>query len=551
MDNSASQLLQIIVQELPTHAEEGAVATDKTRAALLDVFAANGVETSAAIAVIALIERLLISTCLLEPAALTQSIWRWMSYPASLLGRSLLNSLADDQQRWFVKDFWRDDTGRYEEQRQILHTLETRRCNYHVTRTAQPIRCVHVVWAFLQIEGRFLFHQREDRLRSEVANYVPLGGRLKVDDFPDDISPAQRLQWLQSPHEINFTGVNEHGLEREIEEETGLLLERHYTFTPWLVLRPLQKIEGKAANMAYTAYFIRCFCVTLNRDGLFHLMNRLCSDDTLCWLTAEDIAQGEQQGGRRVFVDALQQHFAGNQQQLIAALQTIPNSYANDWPLTKNEEVIVLPWQEDQFLRGVAGKEKAISCTLTHTEKAILLHLGWHGRGLEWTPTEGVLIGLQGWIQLQDASLLEQVHHIGVKLEKANLALLQSGDQGWVRLRISPKQIFFRDSVFSIEVDKTNLVFKTRLEATPLGQLKIFNQHFDLANHAPTLKDIRNQVKVGQDELGGSKNALEMFVQRNIMDAGLERVGLRKLLPVEKKCYRLAGVRDNFIEKPE
>ena len=104
-------------------------------------------------------QRLLQAFCLLDERALDQGQWRFVSFPASLFARSLVSGLAIPEQTFFPHNYWEQGAHRptevVEEQRQLLHSLESRRLQFHPqTEQVLPIRVVHVAWGLLRLSTK-------------------------------------------------------------------------------------------------------------------------------------------------------------------------------------------------------------------------------------------------------------------------------------------------------------------------------------------------------------------------------------------------------------
>ncbi len=241
--NNLSKLYDL----LPLVAEEGGFCTTIPRKDLLHSVTATG-NIAVTEAQLLLIERLFDSLSLLDNEQLAQGQWRFVSFSASLLARSLLQTLADSDSRLLERHFWLSDQPEpvITEQRQILHELETRRVGLHRHQCAKPIRYVHVAWAFIKLDGHFVLHHREDKHRPDVANYVPIGGKLHLCDFEESVSQRDALAFLQQPAQAAIFKALSTTLQREVLEETALRFGVHYHFSEWRPLTPYRQVVGES-----------------------------------------------------------------------------------------------------------------------------------------------------------------------------------------------------------------------------------------------------------------------------------------------------------------
>ena len=267
--------LTTLFPHLPRHAEEGRLHTVVPRTRLQAALRQNGLNDEAAIAVLALLERLLDSVAALDRDALRQGDWRFVSFPAQLCALSLLRTLADDEQALLDTHFWeaKSHDNEIDAQREVLRALEIRRVIHHRHQAAAPIRPVYVAWALLKLNGRFLLHHREDRHRPELrtGNYVLLGGRANARDLPDLHDPAALLAALQNVDSSLAQQAATQTLKREMREETGLEAGEDYTFSLWRELPVYREVEGAGANHAYSEYAFSVYTLNLTPSGLFRL----------------------------------------------------------------------------------------------------------------------------------------------------------------------------------------------------------------------------------------------------------------------------------------
>jgi len=210
---------------LPLFAEEGETREVITEADLIDRLGIGPGELET-VAAVAFTRALFESLGLLDQQLLSTGQWAFVSFPASLAGRSLLAALSTPGHTLVEPHYWQQGAfrpkGAVEEQRRLLHELETRRVRFHPAQIAQPIRTVHVAWGVIKIGGRFLMHLREDDKRPHEKNFVLPGGRLNLCDLPP---AAQNQSSLRDLFEIDSALAAQsltRTLVRELEEECGL-----------------------------------------------------------------------------------------------------------------------------------------------------------------------------------------------------------------------------------------------------------------------------------------------------------------------------------------
>ena len=191
--------LNRLLDALPLHAEEGNAREVLPESDLL-MKPGDGLDVAVNTAVLQMVRTVFESMSLLDRKLLLSGQWAFVSFPASLAARSLLTTLSTPGQTMFDEHYWEQGAHRpkaaTEEQRQLLHELETRRERYHPTHAAQPIRTVHVAWGVIKIDERFLLIHREDKKRANVSNFVFPGGRLNLIDLPVEANDAASLRDL-------------------------------------------------------------------------------------------------------------------------------------------------------------------------------------------------------------------------------------------------------------------------------------------------------------------------------------------------------------------
>lgn len=99
------KLLEVLIDLLPLHAEEGNLRESIPENKLVAGLVANGNSPEAARMLVQLLHTQLCALCLLDTIELAQNHWAFVSFPASLLGRSLLETFATGS-ALLPADYW-------------------------------------------------------------------------------------------------------------------------------------------------------------------------------------------------------------------------------------------------------------------------------------------------------------------------------------------------------------------------------------------------------------------------------------------------------------
>ena len=307
---SIEHIYRILLEFMPLYAEEGDYYEKVPESLLVSHVQAENVDHIRAEATIAVIRRLLESLTLLDPVALKNEHWAFVSFPASLLARSLLETMATPDNTFFEPGYWKQ--GGYpprkieEEQRLLISRLEQQRTSVQNMVGVNPIRTVHVTWGVIRLGTKFLLHHREDKNRPEVANYVFPGGRLNPSE--DLLIENQTPDALRDLFRINSNLAKKaqvRTLARELREELGLT-QQEYTADFKRILNPFRKVEGARNNHAYTQYDIAIYSIKLTQAGELKVLDRVANGTGLWqWFTVSDLMDGKRPDGASPFVDAL------------------------------------------------------------------------------------------------------------------------------------------------------------------------------------------------------------------------------------------------------
>ncbi|MBU2571574.1 MAG: NUDIX domain-containing protein [Gammaproteobacteria bacterium] len=526
-----------LIDSLPAVAEEGGFSTVVTRERLVD---ALSLQTKVAEAHLSVIERLFVSLSLLDSELLPSGQWRFVSFSASLLARSVLQILGDEQSRLLPRDFWLPDQPEpvVNAQRQLLHELEIRRVELHRQQSALPIRYVHVAWAFILLDGQLLLHHREDQSRRDVANFVPIGGKLHWCDFPETLAQVTALAYMQAPASTEVFEALPQTLMREVQEETGLLHGEHYQFSEWKRLKPYRKVEGAGSRHGYTEYRIVIYQLQLNRSGFLKLVQHVQNSSALVWFSPVEVAQGFRSDGKTAFVDALRAEWHDQTDELAKALSMLPDSYKDESSKSAMTQPVTLPLGDTPFLLGKTGQEKACYLSLTDEERLILLALGWHRRGMRWQPIEGLTAIPHGWVIAAHDEINRLLTNLTEKLTNQGVLLIECCNGNAYRLNTAHDTVYFDESLFALNIildeARTGISITTCIQTTQLGALQ--NLAVFIALSHKLTKEI---LQVAQNTVYQVENPNLPGLLRREIEKTTQALGLRKLMRQDNGVYAL------------
>lgn len=281
-----------LLDALPLFAEEGPIHESVPEDVLRQSIHLDGMGAESAV-LLQTVRTLFTALGLLDLAELASGRWAFVSFPASLMGRSMLATLAVPGQTLVECDYWQQGAHRpdrvEEEQRWLLKELEQRRARFHPHRQALAIRTVHVAWGIIKMNDRFLLRHREDKSRRDIKNYVLPGGRLNLADLPAGKNSAIVLRDLYSLNSALAQASLPTTLGRELEEELRLLPE-HYQTLPERSLPAYQQVEGAGNKHALTQYHIVTFPIRLTEAGELQLLETISeSPGDFDWFTLDEL----------------------------------------------------------------------------------------------------------------------------------------------------------------------------------------------------------------------------------------------------------------------
>lgn len=543
--------LQALPHALPIYAEEGpfreVIAEDKLLAVL-----AGAETTDAGQAALAVVRRLLETLCLLDNNELEKGNWAFVSFPAYLLGRSLLESISATGQTLFDAGYW-EQTGHpassiVDEQRQLLSQVESRRIQFHPTENAVPIRVVYVAWGVIRLGGNFLLVHREDKKRRDAKNYVLPGGRLNLTDLPPQNRHPQSLRALHEG-DIALAAMGlKNTLTRELAEELNLRPDIDYRATLHRTLQPYRKLEGAQNNHAYTQYHITLSSIQLTPEGEAHLLDHVSCAEGFAWFDLEDmIAPQGRPDGKAAFIDALRDEFPRD---LRDYLESIPDSSGTHYRLTGETNAVDIPAAPGiPFRVGKTGKEKDQANPLDATELGLLWTLVAHARGITLQPDAHRIKRLGGgWVKLSSVETTDIARGLVEKLAGMGLPLVQLIADTYARVAIDPAIAYFAESAYRYRLDDRTLHLSLSLTTQPWAANQDIDKSLTLD---PTLtlalRAIQKDGRLwnGDRMLEGKDFDREL---REKLDKQLRFMGLRKLVRIDREDYVIAVPSEDHIQ---
>lgn len=537
---SRADKLPFLLDLLPLHAEEGRMRESIAEEAIISQLGSPDSAT-----IVALMRRIFESFSLLDKHELNQGNWAFVSFPASLMARSLVSAWSVPGQRFVDEGYW-EDSAFVEEQRILLHQLETGRKRYHPTNNAMPIRFVHVASALIRFGNDFLLHRREDAPRPDAKQYVLSGGRLCPSDYRGSKLPAEILKDLSSEKSSVASESLPNTLIREIKEELGDLQEGiHYTFELWRSIKPYCAIGGGGNKHALSRWVITLYTVKLTSLGETCLLNHIAVNPKLLFFTLDDLVQGKRPDGTTAYIDALHQDMGEEFAELFAS---IPESSGTPYALDKPVFAIDLPSGKEQpFLRGKTGKEHEVLVPLDDFDWELILFLGWCTRGFSLREVSNdVLVLGGGWIKLLKEDDVKAAKETANKLAKLDLPLLQfSGDV--LRLASKPEYTYFSDRFYSYEYAPSNneggqvdlsLREQSTRFAVLVGQQHRFHVPYKIATVIETIVAGHDTSRLCLEDGELSEVAVKSINKQNLdtVTREVSRIGLRRLIKISNNA---------------
>lgn len=481
----STALIKTIIKYLPRYAEEEGDFYSVSRAGLIHALCVeNSIDEAVAVNTLDVLESVLNALAVLNQDYLNKNEWCFVSFPAQLMAMSILTAMSENS-RFFDTRFWNthsiDDTKK-EDQRRVLSYLESARFN--LNKSVKPIRFIYVAWAVIKSDAGILLHQREDKKRFDSGDYGLLGGRLnQVDINGFNAIDLKRLQ--SNDLSFNQAALME-TLKRELKEEAGLIVNRHYNFKLWRRLKPYQKVEGASSNHALTEYYFDVFEIKLNLAGFLFLQKQVESNSDLVWFSIDELVN-QSLNARKAFIDALINDYE-TCDDFKTDLLKLPNSFVSHYQFNKDKYVVILS-SNKPILAGSSGKEKQLDLLLSEQQNLLLLGLAAHNRGFVFDSlVDGIILHPQGWLEVENIELKNELIELA-DLFKHTKFVIENSEDRFFRLSIAPALLFFDDDLFVYKVKHVDLVgVKSKLPIiierqafmTALGNVANYTVGFDI-----------------------------------------------------------------------
>ena len=449
---SLEQSLRRLADALPLHAEESNDREVLDESALVSTIAECGLSTEIAAGQLALICRVFAALGLLDTNELAGNRWAFVSFPAMLLAKSVLETLSTQGQQFFVQGYWTQGKQRSEEeedaQRHLISYLEDWRVCSHPRGAANPIRVVHVSWGFIKIDGRFALHRREDKSRPGTKRYVPPGGRVIPEDLPHVDRNKDSLRCFWSPRAKLPPGAYEAGLKRELAEELSLR-DSDFQARHIKTVDSFCQVEGSANHRAYTCYRINIYSIKLTSSSELVVLDCIHKEpEAWAWFTPDELFSGKNASGSSAYIDALLELQGLNSLEFLS--KEIPDSSPVRPRSRHSSQSIQIPADHSGLIyEGKSGKQRPFSYDLSVDEWSLLATLAWHSLGHR-VSVQGEKIDLLGarWIRLNDYQLLAAASRIARKLQPGGIPIVDIEGEGYCRLDYPPENIFLDPLLF-------------------------------------------------------------------------------------------------------
>lgn len=538
-----------LLKALPLFAEEGPIHESVSEDDLQQlIISSDGLATPSVM--VQMVRTLFTTFGLLNLTELASGRWAFVSFPASLMGRSLLASLAVPGQTLVDSSYWEQGSHRpdrvVEEQRWLLKELEQRRVRFHPRRQALAIRTVHVAWGIVKMNDRFLLRHREDKTRRDSKNYVLPGGRLNMSDLPADKNGAHALKDLHSPQSALAHASLQTTLARELEEELSLLPE-HYQALTGRGLSTYEQVEGSGNKHALTQYNIVVFPTRLTEAGELRLLETIneCTND-FDWFTLDELLGEQRSDGKQAFVNALvaSAHDADTR----TWLSQLPDSAAIRYAYTLPTNAIDIPGTvAAPFLIGKTGKEKRVEVSLTPSEWSLVVMAAWHALGLKLYPDKAHISTLDnGWLALVSQDAVSTATQLITKLDIADLQPCQLINQNFFRLSVVRQHLHLCASFFTFDLEANErVVVKLAGLQTDWGDL---TGALAMCPVEPNMLGVVQALAHGED-LNQSTGLKLDNLARIALDnfKATKKLGLRKFLYTDDGEWCLSCRRDKAI----
>ena len=543
MNTKFESILSTIDSNFPIFLEESADAADDILLDNLIALCSDDNNRLEVTVTIQFLDRIFAALCLTQSAAQQAGKWRFRSFQAWLLARSILNILKTKDQTLFDPGYWSSNSsdGVVDEQRKILGFIENNRQQFHPEQCASPIRFVYVAWAVIFLNGKFLMYHREDKSRKDSAgNFGFPGGRFKIEDAPSSFQRDEKKRdfvFGNSTWPLQFLDKT---FVREIKEELGLLQE-DYKYQPFVDLEPYVRVEGTKNNHALAEYRMRLYTIQLNQRGLVRLFDTISQKPSeFSWFSEAELFSGRNSDGIRAFVDAIVAH-----KKLHPDLTLSFESFTDTF--LKPEKLgcgITIPLSHEQpILSGKSGAQlKKVHVDLTKDEHEWLWALACHAKELQIENATGRRLLPYGWVMINENDLAI-ITRLKEKLEFNDLILVEIIDGCYARLSTMPSAIFFDDNSFRCSIGKDGTSgYAIKITLVPLNtaigktkeqtrRAKVSYSIFQYFEYEASDKKVRNTQKADIESIQ------RMIIEK--VGGVLKELGLRMLIKMGGPVVRV------------
>ena len=513
--NNITAQIKNIIAHLPRYAEEEGDFYSVSREFLINTLCTQqGIDYIVAENTVGLLENLLDSLAVFNAEYLTKGEWCFISFPAQLMAMSVLTAMSDKESRFFEANFWNTQgiiDIKKEQQRDVLHTIESNRVAYHASANAQSIRYIYVAWSIIKLDNLILFHEREDtkkRHDKKSGDYGLIGGRLNQTDM-DLADKKQCLPLLQSNQVEAIKPALFKTLQRELFEEAGLIYETHYNFSCWRELKPYKQLEGSAPNHALTEYYFSLFQIYLTLEGYFFLTQQIKNSDRLFWFSVDEVISKQSNDGKLLYIHALFADY-NNMADLKEDLLALPESFINRYYFENRDKYTIKLSQNKPIYFGSSGKEKPLALDLTERQAGLLLALAAHNRGFKFSSlVDGVVLQPFAWVEVNDLSLQNELIVLA-SLFKNTEFIIESKQDYLFRFSVHPDLLFIDDKLFTYTVKKKDLEgIKTKVSihlrraaiVSPMGEIAAQSEDFLISLElAGGLDKLANKLHSTEDD---------------------------------------------------
>ncbi|MDX8414441.1 MAG: hypothetical protein R8J85_10180, partial [Mariprofundales bacterium] len=546
------------------------VASSKTDLAQRLSESAN-ISLNAAESMLEMVEAVLDSESTLDQEKLKQGEWQFVSFAAQLMGMSRLATLADPKARDVPENFWSPtkllDPAHKAKASHRLEKAEQARWDqvHNAGGTPLPIRAGHIVWCFIKLEDKFLFHRKEEDRSRSPGEFGPVGGKMSEADFPDAFVMADRVRLMNSDSLLDqkYDEVWTNAIQREINEEVaeglmgenGLELGSDYSLSLLEPsLRPFSFCRGTDLIFSVAKYWFKLYSVQLTLRGYLKLKRNMSLNRRFLLASVEEM-QNRTVGDAKLDIKALHEHYPGGFSALADKLDTMEQSFSMP---CKNTKGVIIPASAEQAMEVCTTAKRVVvgMASLLQYECDLLIGMAAHARGweLQCVP-DGIQLYCDGWV---DASNNDNLRQQMLQLVNKEPTYFDVDDSSCFRISVRSEVIFLNPSVFSFFIkqqpitETTPLIIVRKELNTALGHVDSERfEHHAAAADAENLNFIVNQngtvmsdayvpcEKRAREQVWEEyKSALNKTIKKKI-----QQLGLRSLLKTDGKnvmitcCY--------------